>query len=335
MEEICIKSQIHNYNIIIHDTLLDLLQTELNVLEKYFIVIDKKLIPYYLEALKTLLPKATFYEVDADDRGKSLKEYQKLVKKLLQKNIDKSTTLISFGGGSVSDLVGFVASTYKRGLNYINVPTTLLSMIDASIGGKNSLNIGKTKNAVGTIYPPIKVLIGYDALNTLEIREFNNGLFEAIKIGLLFDRPLFEHIKNGKFDMLFIIKQSILHKKEIVEGDEFEKGNRKLLNYGHTFGHAIEIDNNFQIKHGEAVANGILIMSYGQNYFNELKDLILNLGCPLVNAKNNQRLLKIIKNDKKLSRKSFEVPFVEQIGEGFLKKVSFKDLERILSNYEF
>ena len=257
MEAIEIKSQIHNYNIILHDNVKDLIKKELDSSAKYFVVIDNKISNKYRDLILQYLPNSYLYEIEGGECAKTFKQYEKLLKELLRKKVTKDDYLIAFGGGSISDLVGYVASTYKRGISFITIPTTVLSMVDASIGGKNSINLGKVKNAVGTIYPPVKVLIGLDALETLEKREFNNGLFEAIKTGMILDAEIYELLKNKSLDLYKIIKLCLISKKNIVEQDEYDQNIRNILNFGHTFGHAIELK--YGLKHGEAVAVGMLM----------------------------------------------------------------------------
>ena len=335
MEAIEIKSQIHNYNIILHDNVKDLIKKELDSSAKYFVVIDNKISNKYRDLILQYLPNSYLYEIEGGECAKTFKQYEKLLKELLRKKVTKDDYLIAFGGGSISDLVGYVASTYKRGISFITIPTTVLSMVDASIGGKNSINLGKVKNAVGTIYPPVKVLIGLDTLETLEKREFNNGLFEAIKTGMILDAEIYGLLKNKSLDLYKIIKLCLISKKNIVEQDEYDQNIRNILNFGHTFGHAFEVLSNYDLKHGEAIANGMLVMSKGKAYYDELKNMLLKLGCPQANMFDTQRVFKTIRNDKKANSRYINIVTVPEIGKGKVEKIKFSDLKGIYENYVF
>ena len=246
-------------------------------------------------------------------------------------NFSKKDTLIAFGGGTITDLTGYVASTYKRGINFINVPTTTLAMIDASVGGKNALNMKDIKNAIGTIYSPVKVLVGIDSLSTLDERNYNNGLFEALKMGAILDKELFNSFVNNSYkeNIEEIIAKSILLKKQIVEQDEDEKGLRKILNFGHTIGHAIELEND--LLHGEAIANGMLAVSYKKSFYNDLKTAINNLKCPLVKLNN----IKNVVNDKKVSNNKVDLIVVSTIGNAEIVPTEIEELKRMVSEYVF
>ena len=333
METINISSKIQNYKIILHDNVLDLIKNELDSKNRYFFIIDDEISSKYVEKIKYLLPHFFFLEIKGGEFAKSLKNYKKIINFLSKRNASKFDYLVAFGGGSISDLVGFVASTYKRGTNFIIIPTTVLCMVDASVGGKNAIDIRRLKNTIGTIYPPEKVLLGLDTLETLPEREFNNGLFEAIKTGIVLDKNLYEEFKNEQFDIKTIIYRSILAKKSVVETDEFDEDYRKVLNFGHTFGHAIETVTNFDLKHGEAVANGMLINLYNSPLYNDLLNILVKLKCPIIKSIDKASLLSAIKNDKKANGHFVDFVFVDEIGKGYIKRTNFKKLKGILDNY--
>ena len=219
------------------------------------------------------------------EKAKSLENFQKILNFLAQNNFDRSDAIVALGGGVIGDISGFAASSYLRGIQFIQVPTTLLAQVDSSVGGKTAINISAGKNLVGAFYNPKGVIIDTMVLDSLPKREFKAGLAEVLKYAFIQNRYLFSLLKrNCKKIMSMdkkiieeIIFESIKTKAKIVTKDEKENGIRAILNFGHTFGHAIEAEGKYQkILHGEAVAKGMLIaarISYLQNLISK-KDLI-------------------------------------------------------------
>lgn len=333
MEIIEIKSSTHNYNVILHDKLEELLKKELDFNKRAFVIIDNVLFEKYSPLLKILVKDLTLYPIKGGEEAKSFENYEAICKDLLKLNFSKEDILISFGGGTISDLTGYVASSYKRGIAFINIPTTTLSMIDASIGGKNALNVDGVKNAIGTIYPPQKVLIGLDVLDTLPVVEYANGLCESVKMGLSLNKELYNLFEANELDIAKVIRGSLLTKKSVVEKDELESGYRKVLNYGHTIGHAIEFDSNYKIKHGFAIANGMLIASKNENFFDSLLNILKKIGCPILKDIQSEKLLQAIKNDKKSSSGGVDFVFVHNIGSFEIKHISFNEIKGVIENY--
>ena len=294
-------------------------------------MIDDKIAEIYSKEILKISPNSIIYPLCGCEEAKSLKEFEKLTNILLENKISKSDMLIAFGGGTIGDLTGYLASTYKRGVKYIQIPTTTLSMIDSSVGGKTAINVGGIKNAIGSIYPPQMVLIGFDVLKTLDKRNFNNGLFEALKMGLALDKNLFDCFKNEPLNIQKIVENSLKCKISIVEQDEFDTGVRKILNFGHTFGHAIELESG--LLHGEAVANGMLIASKGYPYEKELFNFIKKLDCPLYKIRNTQALIEKIGNDKKADDIGIDFVVVEEVGTAKIKKLSLNSLKGLVENY--
>ena len=180
--------------------------------------------------------------------------------RLFDAKFDRNSTLIAFGGGVIGDMTGFAASIFLRGIKFIQIPTTLLSMVDSSVGGKTGINNKYGKNLIGSFYQPEAVFIDTHFLSTLEKREFAAGMAEVIKMAVMFDKKFFENIKSGSLPIEEIIKRSVELKAEVVNQDEKEKGIRSVLNYGHTFAHVIENETNYKkYLHGEAVAIGMVM----------------------------------------------------------------------------
>lgn len=209
------------------------------------------------------------------DQGEKIKDYsnvQKVLKFFAKNNLCKSDVVIAFGGGATTDLVGFCCSIYKRGINLVNYPTTLLSMVDASIGGKNAVNLFDIKNCVGGFLQPAFVFIDKCFLNSLNEKEYKSGLGEIVKYAVLGAENLYPYLDNPKENIDKIICSCIDYKTKITKKDPYDLGIRHLLNLGHTFGHAIESFENFEVSHGEAVVSGLLKISRFSLYEDLLSD---------------------------------------------------------------
>ena len=261
--------------------------------------------PLYLETLKE---KLTDFQVDEiilpdGEAQKSLANFDIIMSHLLSNGHGRDSTLIALGGGVIGDITGFAAACYQRGINFIQVPTTLLSQVDSSVGGKTAVNHPLGKNMIGAFYQPKAVLIDIDSLVTLPIREFNAGMAEVIKYGILGDGDFFtwletntDKIKSGdKITLIEMVKTCCQCKADIVAADETEAGVRALLNLGHTFGHAIEADQGYgNWLHGEAVATGMVLASKLSVALNLLKasdlrrieTLIAAFNLPLIAPEN-------------------------------------------------
>jgi 3-dehydroquinate synthase len=246
-----VKSNLNNYKITFHDTVEELL----NVLNKQsWFIIDKNLKQYYNF---DLLPNKIFYE--CNENTKSFDHIEILLKTFTQNQFKSNTEVIIIGGGTLQDVAGFCCSIYSRGIKYKFVPTTLLSQCDSCVGGKTSINFNSIKNILGTFYPPTEILICDKFLQTLSEKDFKSGLGEVFKFKIL-QNKLNEDIFS-KDNLNQLIRECLEYKISIIEIDEFDQGLRKLLNYGHTFGHALEITSNYKLPHGSAVILGILIVN--------------------------------------------------------------------------
>ena len=243
-----------------------------------------------LKSLKDFKFDVRMIQVPPGEENKSLTWFSKIHDALIDHQMDRSSTLIAFGGGMVGDLSGFVAATFMRGISWIQVPTTLLAQVDASIGGKTAINHPKGKNMVGAFHQPSSVLIDVDTLHSLTKRDIVSGLVEIIKHGVIMDKPLFNLIEKNLAKILRlvpevvieIIAESCANKAYVVENDEKESGLRSTLNYGHTFAHALEVLTDYNtFRHGEAVAVGM----------NCAAQLSVNLGMLAPSELNRQNTL--------------------------------------------
>ena len=298
-----VKSNLNNYKITFHDTVEELL----NVLNKQsWFIIDKNLKQYYNF---DLLPNKIFYE--CNENTKSFDHIEILLKTFTQNQFKSNTEVIIIGGGTLQDVAGFCCSIYSRGIKYKFVPTTLLSQCDSCVGGKTSINFNSIKNILGTFYPPTEILICDKFLQTLSEKDFKSGLGEVFKFKIL-QNKLNEDIFS-KDNLNQLIRECLEYKISIIEIDEFDQGLRKLLNYGHTFGHALEITSNYKLPHGSAVILGILIVNDILKELNVETNLDYNvinkIGLSLIKHIdldkewfNVKDIIKTIKLDKKITK---------------------------------
>lgn len=279
---------------------------------------------------------AILAEVPMGEKAKSIEVYTELLEKLLQNGFSRRDLVVALGGGVVGDLAGFVAATYKRGCRFVSVPTTTLAQIDSSIGGKVAINMNGIKNCVGTFYHPEIVFVDTDTLATLEPRHFYNGLAEALKAGCIKDPQLFdifrEHAGQLNADSPWleqIITRSLLIKRDVVQQDEKEQNLRKILNYGHTIGHAVESLYNLRdYYHGECVANGMLRICENPQIKADLADIMEKMHIPLITDLNEEKCMEFIKNDKKAGGEFIDIVKVDRIGEAYTEKVKIEDLKK-------
>ena len=286
--------------------------------EKVAVVFDSNVYALYKDAIdeKKLGVKIYNYVIPACETSKNAENYIALLNRLADDGFTRSDALITFGGGVVGDLGAFVASTYMRGITLIALPTTLLSMVDSSVGGKTAINLLKGKNLCGTFYQPSAVYINTDFLKTLPEKEIKCGLGEVLKYRYLAGEGINPDVIDGK-----LIYKCLKIKADIVEKDETESGERKLLNFGHTFGHAIEKASGFNLSHGESVAKGIYLalktsaayFGYGDEIIKEYEITAAKCGIDVSCDYNIAELIDIMESDKK--RKGFSIDFVLIDGE--------------------
>ena len=249
-----------SYDILIERGILAKAGQHLNLNRRVLVVTDTGVPEVYAKALAEQCRNSVICTVETGEGSKSLTVFGQLLQTMLEHDFSRKDCVVAVGGGVVGDLSGFAASAYMRGIDFYNIPTTLLSQIDSSIGGKTAINLGGVKNIVGAFYQPKKVLIDPDLLKTLPPRQIANGMAEAIKMSLTSDKELFELFETQDIESNLeeIILRSLNIKKAVVEQDEKEAGLRKILNFGHTVGHGIESTS--ELYHGEAVALGMLPM---------------------------------------------------------------------------
>lgn len=263
MEQLRVEVESGSYNIYLGAEVWALVESFGQNYTEIIVVTDATVDSLYGERLP--FPK---YRLPIGEAQKTPANALKLVGELADRGLDRQSLLVALGGGVVGDLVGFAASIYLRGIAYVHIPTTLLAQVDSSVGGKTGVNLPQGKNLVGTFYQPRGVFIDPEVLETLPPRELSNGLAEMLKYGIIHDPGLFQVVREGLQDfyrcdpqlLTPIIKRCCEIKAHIVAQDELEQGTRKLLNYGHTFGHALEMLTGYEMySHGEAVLLGMLL----------------------------------------------------------------------------
>ena len=252
-----------SYDIIIERGALKQANSFLKLNRRVLIVTDSGVPTEYAQTIASLSQEPTIVTVPQGEDSKSLSTYEALLKTMLEKNFTRKDCVVAVGGGVVGDLAGFTAASYMRGVDFYNIPTTLLSQVDSSIGGKTAVNFCGIKNIVGAFYQPKRVLIDPDVLKTLPKRQLSNGLSEALKMSLTFDPELFRIFEEESAEDMIdtVITRSLMIKKGVVEQDEKEAGLRRVLNFGHTIGHGIESSEGMSERyHGECVALGMIPM---------------------------------------------------------------------------
>lgn len=264
---------------------------------------------------------------------------------LLEMGADRNTTLVGVGGGVVTDITGYVASIYMRGINFGFVPTTLLAMVDASIGGKNGIDIGVYKNMAGIIRQPKFILHDLEFLKTLPKNEWENGFAEIIKHACIKDDAMFKELElnslkiyqTNKKKINDLINRNTILKTKLVQRDEFEKGERRLLNFGHTLGHALE--NQYELSHGQSIAIGMAFASIVSQKINGFKEAhkVINLlskyGLPTFASFDKQKVFEVLKKDKKREKLAINYILLERIGKGVSKLISITELENIIQDF--
>lgn len=321
-----------NYDIVIGKGLLSKcgeLVRELSLAKRLFIVSDSNVAAIYLDKVKISFENAGFevysYIFEAGEQSKTFDTINKIVNAMAKAHITRRDTAVALGGGVTGDMTGFASAIYMRGIDFVQLSTSLLSDIDSSVGGKTGCDLSAGKNLIGAFHQPIAVIIDTDTLATLPKKYYNDGMGEAIKYGFIRSSALYNAIMNG-YDLDELIYECVDIKRVIVENDEFEHGERKLLNFGHTLAHAIEKYYNFSgYSHGEAVAIGMVMMTRAaeNNGLCEagLTDKVIaacqKCDLPTECDADMKALLKICLNDKKAHADSIDIVISDKLGSAF------------------
>ncbi len=310
---------------------LDRASALLNLDRKCMIVTDDGIPESYVKTLEKQCKDATVFVIPQGEGSKSLRLFEEILAKMLSSDFTRTDCVVALGGGVVGDLAGFVASAFLRGVDFYNIPTTVLSQVDSSIGGKVAVNFMGLKNMVGAFYPPKAVLIDPDTLKTLPLRQIASGLAESVKMASTFDEEFFCFLeeKDPAAQLDTIIEKSLLVKKTVVEKDEREAGLRKVLNFGHTLAHAIESESHKTgepFTHGESVALGMIPMCAPEER-PRLVAVLQKMGLPTRWQGDPAALTDAIRHDKKMTGDMISVVRVDKIGSFRLDKIPFSQLE--------
>ena len=336
-----------NYDVIIGTSLIENIGQHIQQIKakgKVCIISDTNVWPLYGNVVSSSLICSGFdvnnYVFPAGEASKNGNVYLSILSFLSSNHFTRSDMLIALGGGVVGDMTGFVAATYLRGVSYIQVPTTLLAMVDSSVGGKTAIDLPEGKNQVGAFYQPEMVLCDIDSLSTLPLDIFRDGCAEVIKYGVLYDPSLFAHLsENGlNFDREHVIATCVSLKQKVVAEDEYDTGSRQQLNLGHTIGHGVEAHSQFQISHGKAVAIGMAIIAKAASAYeicsehtaSVIHELLLKFGLPVSTSFTAEQLYLSSLSDKKRSGGSVNLVVPVQIGQCIIRKTEIHELKSFI-----
>lgn len=320
-----VKTSQGNYDIIIQSGGLHQAGEVFHLNRKVLIVTDSGVPEEYGMTVASQCGEAVLFVFEQGEASKNVDTYIGLLETLTERDFTRTDCVVAVGGGVVGDIAGFAAATYMRGIDFYNIPTTVLAQVDSSIGGKTAIDFGGYKNLVGAFYPPRGVLIDSNVLKTLPPRQAANGLAEAIKMALTHDAELLALIEGSDDVTDEIIYRALCIKKQVVEADEHESGLRKVLNFGHTLGHAIESESG-DYYHGECVVLGMLPMCSSEVRA-RLRPLLERLGLPTVYHGDIEAILDACRHDKKADGDAITAVYVPRVGQFELRKISFAEYE--------
>ncbi|MBE5816808.1 MAG: 3-dehydroquinate synthase [Clostridiales bacterium] len=330
--EISVKTSKGTYKVITGRGILRDAAKYMNLCRRVLIVTDSGVPAEYARAVAGQAKAPVIYTVREGEGSKSLESYKILIEELIKHGFTRTDCIVAVGGGVVGDLAGFVAATYMRGIDFYNVPTTVLSQVDSSVGGKTAIDVMDIKNVAGAFYPPKAVLMDFDTLSTLPQRQISNGLAEAVKMAVTMDKGLFEVMENeditAKGNIDNIIRRSVEIKKRVVEEDEHEASLRRVLNFGHTVAHGIESVNGLKnYLHGECVAMGMPLCC-APHVRERLVRVLEGLHLPTKVDMDIDAVIEASSHDKKLSGDNITEIYVNKIGEFEMVQMPFDEYKR-------
>ncbi len=327
-----VKTSMGDYNIVLERGVIENIVEHCDINKRALIVTDDGVPADYAQKVASQFVSSVVKTIPQGEKSKNFDTYKDLLEVLSENEFSRNDCVVAVGGGVVGDLSGFTASTYMRGIDFINIPTTLLSQVDSSIGGKTAIDFGGYKNTVGAFYQPKVVLIDPNVLKTLSDRQFNNGLAESIKMAATSDKELFELLENENAyeNIDKVIELSLRIKRAVVEEDEKETGLRKVLNFGHTAAHAIESATGLgDYLHGECVALGMIPFS-SEKVKNRLVNVLKKYNLPTAISFSSSDLLEALRHDKKANSKGVNVVIVNEIGSFEFNHIGFNELDEIV-----
>ncbi len=272
------------------------------------------------------------------EQSKNAENLIKIVSFLAEKSFNRSDIIVALGGGVVGDLAGFCAATYMRGIKFVQMPTTLLAAVDSSVGGKTAVDLPQGKNLFGAFWQPSLVICDTDTLTTLSEEIYADGIAEIIKYGMIYDKKLFDIVKSGSWDRNKVIARCVEIKRDVVNEDEFENGLRQILNFGHTFGHAVEALSKFELSHGHSVAIGMAMITYAlmekgeasHNVYDELVKALINNSLPINCQFDSESIYEKVIMDKKSKSDGINLILVKEIGKAQIEKTDFNTINELI-----
>ncbi len=325
-----------SYYIVIERGVLSRVSQLLNLDRKVLVVTDSGVPANYAQALLDACQEGYLLVLPQGEASKNLERWQEVLATLLAHGFTRSDAVVAVGGGMVGDLAGFAAASYLRGIDFYNIPTTLLSQLDSSIGGKTGVDFGGIKNIVGAFKQPARVLVDPDCLRTLDQRLLHEGLAEGIKMAATCDADLFGLISgtdNLERDLETIITAGLRIKRDVVEQDTDETGLRRVLNFGHTIGHAIEAAAGGTLFHGECVAIGMMYCC-SDAVRAQLKPILERFGLPTRDSFDVETLMSYVLHDKKKTGQNITLVHVDRIGSFDFRSVPAEEIRRYIQNYK-
>ena len=335
------------YNIVIDKGILpksgDMIK-EVTSAERVAVITDDTVDKLYSDVVMKSLSDAGFetfkFVFPHGEKSKNISTFSSILEFLAESGLTRTDALVALGGGVVGDVAGFAAASYLRGIDFIQIPTTLLACVDSSVGGKTAIDLKAGKNLAGAFYQPKLVIADFEMLSTLTDGIFADGMAEVIKYGVIFDKAFFEFLRDNeaKDNLEYVITRCVELKRDIVNADEKEKGVRALLNFGHTVGHAIEKCSGYKIPHGSAVAVGMVIISRAaykcsfcdENYADIIASLNKKYSLPVSTDFSASELSSAAMADKKRAGDKIKLIIPEALGNCVIKSVPTSELEKII-----
>ncbi|MDY3930796.1 MAG: 3-dehydroquinate synthase [Erysipelotrichaceae bacterium] len=320
--EIEVKTKQKQYTVMLERGLLQKASSLIGRHGHVYLVSEDGVPAAFRNTLQQQYPEAAMYVFPHGEQSKNLTTWQQILKDMLEHDLGRKDTVIALGGGVTGDMAGFAAAAYMRGIPYINIPTTSLAMIDSSIGGKTAVDFNGVKNSIGAFWQPDLVLVDPDLLAPLPVRHLHNGLVEAVKEGLTFDPQLFAIFEHDDYldHIDEIIARCLQIKRDVVEQDEREGGIRKLLNFGHTYGHALE--SYFGLNgyyHGECVGMGMMMIMNNPELKIRLQAVLERMNCPVSCTYDPEAVYQLLCHDKKADHDHVTIVQVDEIGKDHLE----------------
>lgn len=334
--KIQVKTSAGGYDIVLKRGALGRVGDYLDLSRRVLIVTDSGVPSEYAATVAAAAKESKTVIIEQGEQSKNIDTFKFLLENAVQFGLTRTDAIVAVGGGVVGDLAGFTAACFMRGIDFYNIPTTLLSQVDSSIGGKTAVDFMGYKNIVGAFWQPKRVIIDSETLKTLPPRQISNGLAEAVKVALTCDSELFEIFEQNDASQFLdtIIERALLIKKRVVEEDERESSLRKVLNFGHTVAHAIESETGLErFYHGECVAMGMLYMC-SDEVKARLLPVLRKLSLPTDTDIDTERLLSAVRHDKKMSGDSVTVVYVGKVGSFEFKKMTLDEIGKTISGVQ-